>query len=248
MVKGHLHSYYRNLEEEKEDIPVDSPQRKNLNRVLGINIVPNIESQEHTPYLIDSEFEQEAREVFEYGDYLVLNLANGRNEAILQFKSDKKLAGLIRKIRKARTLETGYQAAFDYEINEVLKGKVLDQTSDETKQLSIVFNHYDRNTPVVQRKTPLLFIKIDANQTSEELQKIAKVALEEGLDGIVVGSALEYKDANKDKSEKLGGSETSSYALSALRDIYKVTQGRKSVFYDNNSYRENGIDKQWRCI
>lgn len=227
MTKANLHSYYRKFAdaENTENTKEKGPEQK---RFVGLNVLPNLETQEHTPYLLDTEYEQCARELVEYADYLVLNLANtSHNEAIAQFKSEQKLRALIRKVQRSKTLEAGYQAAFDYEIKEVLKDKKVDQATIENNAFNAIYNHYDRNTPIAQRRTPLLFIKIDATMKKEELEKIGKVALEERLDGIVVGSSIEEPESKADVyGDQIGGKPTQESATEALRNLYRITQGK----------------------
>jgi len=227
MAKSQFHSYYRNLVE-KRDIGNDKNEKEfGEDRLVGINIIPNVETQESAPYLTDIEFEQCAREISEYADYLLLDISNAKNDAISQYKSDKKLGDLIKKIKRLRTLETGYQAAYDYETKVILKNKVVEQSTIENNAFHSIFNHYEKNNPLTQKKTPLLFVKIDANLTKEELGRVAKVALSEGLDGIVVGSCSSGTSSSRGDVQKelIGGKPNKEKANEALKSLYQLTQG-----------------------
>jgi len=226
MAKSNLHAYYRRIEERRTDAKDEETKRYGENRFLGINIAPNTETLDNAPYLAESDFEQCSREMMEYSDYLVLNLAGTKLEGALLFESENKLRELIRKVKKARTLEIGYQTAYDYEKSTILKNRVVEQTSLENNTFHSVYNHYEKNNPTVIRRTPLLMIKVDASESKTQLAKYAKVALEEGLDGIVVGSHLE---STSGKNLIAGGRFTRNSALEALKLIYQTTQGKLTL-------------------
>ena len=230
MTKSHLHGYYRKLTERQDEDLQGGKEPVNTKKLVGINIKPNIETEEFTPYLLESELDQCAREVLEYGDYLVLNLAGSSNDRRQLLLNEKKLRSLIKAVQKTRTLTTGYHAAFDFEQKNVLKDRVVEPSALENNTFHAVYNHYDRNSPIAQRKTPMIFIKTDATLTKAENQSIARIALEEGLDGMVVGSSSqEVKSSSNSKSvnrtENVGGKPNQNSSLAALRDIYQVTQG-----------------------
>jgi len=223
MAKANLHAYYRRLDEKRLD---GKDESYGENRLLGINVVPNIETIEHAPYLAESDFEQCSREMMEYSDYLVLNIAAAKLQGTPLFQSENKLRELIRKVKKARTLETGYQTAYDYEKSTVLKNRVIEQTSLENNTFHSVYNHYEKSNPGVIRRTPLLLIKVDANESKTQLVTYAKVALEEGIDGIVVGS---HSEKSSDKGMISGGRSNKTAAVEALKHIYQTTQGKLTL-------------------
>lgn len=226
MAKSNLHAYYRRIEERRVDAKDEKTKRYGENRLLGINIVPNTETLDNAPYLAESDFEQCSREMMEYSDYLVLNVAAAKVQGTVLFQSEKKLRELIRKVRRARTLEIGYQTAFDYEKGTLLKNRVVEQTSLENNTFHSVYNHYEKNNPAIVKRTPLLLIKVDPNESQTQLATYAKVALEEGLDGIVVGS---HSEQTTGKGLIAGGKLTRTSALEALKLIYQTTQGKLTL-------------------
>lgn len=206
-------------------------EEKSERNFVGVNITPNLETQDYTPFLSLNEFEYCAKEMLEYADYLVLNLSNAKTEGLKQFYTKEKMISLIKSIQKIRATEIGYLAALEFE-EHLFREKARDAKLNENQAGDnlYIYNNYEKSRPSYPHKTPLLFIKIDSGLSPEKLAEIGNIANETKLDGIIIGSFAETSKEIEEAQYEIKRTYKSGQALAkeanrALSILYQKTGG-----------------------
>ena len=110
-------------------------------------------------------------------------------------------------------------------------GKDIIDISQETRK--VIF----RNSLINKNNVPLVLLKVDSYLTEEEYKTIAKIMIEEDVDGVIVGSTVPINVGIKNKSKRIvpnevalggaGGEITAEYSNYALKHLYNFTKGKK---------------------
>ena len=212
---------------------------KHAKNIVGVNIRPNIEAEELTPYLCDIDYEYCAKEILECADYIVLNIADAKNEGIKQFYSEQNLKSLIEKIKDILYLNVGLSKAL--EIESLIEKKhvepipvgvtpgqnIVNIGIKENQSPKFVSDFYEATLKEYKAYTPLILLKIDSNISEVEQKTIAKVALESGIDGLVIGS-MGTNNMNEFTAKKFkykNGAILNQAADDALKKMYQLTKG-----------------------
>jgi dihydroorotate dehydrogenase len=140
----------------------------------GVNIYPSEQTLKILPGMIDEEYCYGVETLYNYSDFIVLNISNTSHTSLDIYTTPERLQELIRKVHKIRDREIGLQVA------AALGMIKLDYTS---RKLLV---------PIC--------VKIDADW--EDWQGLIKVCKEEGIDGIVVAGTDKQGRAGEFIKEK----------------------------------------------
>ena len=146
---------------------------------------------ETVPYLTHFDYVRSIRELTEFVDFTVLNIAeNIETSGILQYyKKGTSLEKLLAAAHKARVNELGKAAALQYErFLEAENSKKGKPNEDFT---STVRRHYKNASLLSSLRPMMLFLQVDVsklNQSSHApfLNDLAKVCTKHKIDGIVL--------------------------------------------------------------
>ena len=153
---------------------------------IGVNLQPHSTILTAAPYLANNEYTNVLEVTYPYADYIVANLASDHITDLSMYRDEAHLRELCRDLVRTRDIEIGLQCA---------------------ALLSVQGIH----VPKARRLVPPLFLKIDSEWT--DVQMLVKVAVEEGLDGVVVAGTNRAGE---------GGTAVAEASLKLLKEVRKA--------------------------
>lgn len=192
---------------------LNSFKKKEENRLIGVNLIPNKGIKDLAPYLCDKDFGFSFKEVCEIADYIVINLSGFNKSGLSHYLEEDHLRNLILSLQRIRTFEFGVSSMFLLEKNkEKLIQRFFSEPLIERKALGDL-----------KRSFPAILIKIDPDLSANKKEKLCEVALETGLDGIIIGEM--YNKAEIGCFEFFENEDLKKIENNALSSIYSRTKG-----------------------
>ncbi|KAL8431539.1 hypothetical protein Efla_000585 [Eimeria flavescens] len=205
--------------------------------VLGVNLGKNKESQN-----AEDDIRQGIRRVGRFADYLVINLSSPNTKGLRDLQQREHMKNIIAAAQaELRLLE---------ERDEVTQKErrqqepAEEEEAAEQKPVDLTLKAKDF-FPNQTGKRPLLFVKIAPDLKDEEKRDIAEVALETGLDGLIITNTTirrpeSLKSRNKGEAGGLSGRPLKDLALQCVSDMYKLTNGQVAIIASGGI--ETGLD------
>ncbi|KAJ1916154.1 dihydroorotate dehydrogenase [Tieghemiomyces parasiticus] len=197
-----------------------APPSLRINRRYWRQVVENLQKEPVDDYLLMEPMEQRYRSGLE-GRFLGVNL--GRNTRRRDTGAADYLVGL-----------RAFGDRADYAVINVSCPNTPDKGSQQRDgklvgMLKEIVAYRDQ----IEDFKPRLVVKISPDLTPQELRTVAEAALEANMDGIIVSNTTTQRPATLQSDPAvvtqtggLSGPPLRDLALSALREVYKVTQGR----------------------
>jgi dihydroorotate dehydrogenase len=135
---------------ERQDYIAKGSLKPSIDKLLGVNVQANMDTQESVPYLTHSDFTRCIKELTDFCDYIVLNLCADKQSSGLKqyYNNEAALGKFLKAAVDARNHELGLLAAYEYE-------ELVQDAADYTTSVK---RFYTRNTTVSTLRPTLLFL------------------------------------------------------------------------------------------
>ncbi|KAL8273260.1 hypothetical protein Esti_002761 [Eimeria stiedai] len=203
--------------------------------VLGVNLGKNKNSEG-----AEADVREGVRRVGRFADYIVVNLSSPNTKGLRALQQRDHLRGII---TAAQEEVKKLEARGDDIRKQRQQHAETDQASGQAPEdLNLKAHDFFPNQTGTR---PLLFVKIAPDLSDEEKRDIAQVALETGLDGLVVtNTTIQRPDSLRSKSKGeaggLSGRPLKDIATRCVSDMYKLTDGKVAIIASGGI--ETGLD------
>ncbi|CDJ49167.1 hypothetical protein EBH_0058020 [Eimeria brunetti] len=203
--------------------------------VIGVNIGKNKDTER-----AEEDIREGIKRIGRFADYLVINLSSPNTKGLRALQQRDHLRSIITtaqgELDKLEQQQKVHQA-------QTSQPKAAEQESTQTPQ-DIEQKAHDF-FPTQTGKRPLLFVKIAPDLTEQEKRDIADVALETGLDGLVVtNTTIQRPESLQSESKKetggLSGRPLKAMATQCVSDMYRMTNGQVAIISSGGI--ETGLD------
>ncbi|CDJ64224.1 dihydroorotate dehydrogenase, putative [Eimeria necatrix] len=203
--------------------------------VLGVNIGKNKDTVN-----AEDDIREGVKRVGRFADYLVINLSSPNTKGLRTLQQREHLRSIITAAQnELEKLEERDRAQRERD------GHSNPREEEEAASSDSVTHKAEQFFPTQTGKRPLLFVKIAPDLTDEEKRDIADVALETGLDGLIVTNTTiqrpeSLKSESKHETGGLSGRPLKAMSTKCVSDMYKMTNGQVAIIASGGI--ETGLD------
>ncbi|CDI83517.1 hypothetical protein EAH_00009490 [Eimeria acervulina] len=206
--------------------------------VIGVNIGKNKDTEN-----AEEDIREGIKRLGRFADYLVINLSSPNTQGLRALQQRDHLRRII------TTAQSELDKLEKQEAHQANIAQPEDAKPDATETSRDITHKAHDFFPTQTGKRPLLFVKIAPDLTEQEKRDIAEVALDTGLDGLVVtNTTIQRPDSLQNKCKKetggLSGRPLKAMATQCVSDMYKLTNGQVAIISSGGI--ETGLDAYQR--
>ncbi|CDI87323.1 dihydroorotate dehydrogenase, putative [Eimeria praecox] len=203
--------------------------------VIGVNIGKNKNTEN-----AEEDIREGIKRLGRFADYLVINLSSPNTQGLRALQQRDHLRSIIVAAQSELTKLEQEQKIHQAKISE--QGDAEQELTKKPQDITHKANDY---FPTQTGRRPLLFVKIAPDLTEQEKQDIADVALETGLDGLVVtNTTIQRPESLQSKTSRelggLSGRPLKAMATQCVSDMYRMTKGQVAIISSGGI--ETGLD------